>query len=78
VVGQASEAYDFEGLLGAGGGNASGGGEHPEVAAGGAPRVTGDVTEKRADMPGRMGVAVQGTALEEGDAAAGFEFEHEA
>jgi hypothetical protein len=40
--------------------------------------MAGYVTEECAGLAGRVGVAVQGATVEEGDAAARFEFEHEA
>jgi hypothetical protein len=76
-AGHLPQTHDLQDLVGAFGRGPGRGGEHAQVAAGGPGGVAGDVAEEDAHRAGRVGVAVQGAAAEQRDAAARFEFEHQ-
>ncbi|MQY15340.1 hypothetical protein SRB5_55190 [Streptomyces sp. RB5] len=78
VAGQAVEAGQVQDVVGVAGGNADGGGKHPQMVADGAGGVARGVAEEDADLAAGERDGVERPAVEEGDAAAGLAPEHQA
>lgn len=77
LVSETRQADDLQQFVRAGRGDSGSGAEHAELTTGRARRVTGYVAQQYADFAGGVADAVQGAAAEVGDAAPGFEFEHQ-
>lgn len=76
-VAQGADTDEVEQGVGARGAHARGGAEHAQLPSRGTRGVPRHIAEKHADLAGGVGDAVERPAPEVGDAAAGFEFEHE-